>query len=359
VHEHLNTLDASDRTAHQLALLIEGVTDYAIFLLDVDGHILTWNPGAQRAKGYTRDEIVGRHFSTFYTEEDLERDHPAEALETARREGRFAEEGWRRRKDGSRFWASVVITAIREEDGTLLGFGKVTRDLTERRAMEVQLESFAATAAHDLQEPLRTVQGYADLLLGHRGADLPEETLGHLGQISAGVERMKRLITGLLAYSRAGSGQLELGPVGLAEVLAGALERLAGQVAERGTKVRAEVPAEAVVPADRPALGLVFQNLVSNALKFADAERPDVAVTAEREGDRWRVTVSDNGPGIPADRREWIFEPFTQLRGGDESGSGLGLSICRRIVERHGGELGVEFPPGRGTCFWFALPAAP
>src|SRR4051794_19319580 len=133
---------AEQSGADQLRLLVEAVTDYAIFMLDTGGHIATWNAGAERIKGYTADEIIGQHFSRFYTEPDIARNHPAHELEIAEREGRYEEEGWRVRKDGTHFWASVVITAVREHDGRLIGFGKVTRDLTTRRAAELEAQQF-------------------------------------------------------------------------------------------------------------------------------------------------------------------------------------------------------------------------
>jgi PAS domain S-box-containing protein len=171
----------NDQRAERLVLLVEQVRDYAIFMLDTGGHIATWNRGAERIKGYRADEIIGRHFSTFYTPDAVARDHPAYELEVAIKEGRFEEEGWRVRKDGSRFWANVVITTIYDRDGKHIGFGKVTRDLTERRALQqdllrsnADLQRFASLAAHDLAEPLRTIGGFADLL------DQKDEPLGAL-----------------------------------------------------------------------------------------------------------------------------------------------------------------------------------
>src|SRR4051812_41309234 len=191
-----------------LTLLIESVSEYAIFAMDDQGYIVTWNRGAQRLKGYTQDEIVGRHFSTFYTEPDIARDHPAHELEIATREGRYEEEGWRVRKDGTLFWANVVITALRDEDGQIVGFGKVTRDLTDRRRAEQarekaateleeaneQLRTFASAAAHVLAEPLRTVHGFADLLASRYGDRLDDRGREFLEHVQSGSERMEALI---------------------------------------------------------------------------------------------------------------------------------------------------------------------
>ncbi len=172
-------LESVNRELTEFRRLVSSVRDYAIFMLDPAGHVLSWNAGAQRLKGYEHEEIIGRHFSTFYTAEDRARDHPANELRIAVRDGRYAEEGWRIRKDGGRFWASVTITAVRDEDGRLTGFAKVTRDLTERkrneealqkaveelRAANEELDRFAIVAAHDMADPLRTISGFAEVLL--------------------------------------------------------------------------------------------------------------------------------------------------------------------------------------------------
>src|SRR3954469_14404745 len=200
-----------DPRSEQLALLVESVQDYAIFMLDPEGVVATWNRGAERIKGYRADEISGRHFSTFYTPESMARDHPSHELEIAIEVGRFEEEGWRVRKDGSRFWASVVITALLDSDGAHVGFGKVTRDLTERRAMQqdllrsnADLQRFAALAAHDLAEPLRTIGGFADLINRRYAGQLPEEAVPLLQPLVSGVSGRDALMESRLGYARAG-----------------------------------------------------------------------------------------------------------------------------------------------------------
>jgi PAS domain S-box-containing protein len=351
-------LGARESPVQQLALLVDSVTDYAIFLLDPEGNVLTWNPGAERTKGYTAAQIIGEHFAVFYTEEDRADGAPAAALAAAARDGRFEEEGWRVRGDGDRFWASVLVTAVRDDAGRLLGFGKVTRDLTELRAAQQELELFASTAAHDLQEPLRTITGFTELLERRHGAALPPDGREFLGHIVGAAERMQRLISDLLAFARSGRGGVEPAPVALADAATAVIATLHGALSERGVQVAVAVPADALVLADRPGIERLLQNLLSNAVKFADPERPEVAVAARRDGGEWIVTVTDNGPGVPADQRERIFEPFTQLRRDDFGGTGLGLSICRRIAERHDGRIGVEPAPEKGSRFWFALPIA-
>jgi PAS domain S-box-containing protein len=354
-----------DTRAEQLALLVDSVQDYAIFMLDPQGIVATWNRGAARIKGYRPDEIIGRHFSTFYTPDAIARDHPAHELEVAVEVGRFEEEGWRVRKDGSRFWASVVITALFDSDGKHVGFGKVTRDLTERRALQqdllrsnADLQRFAALAAHDLAEPLRTIGGFADLIQRRYEGELPAEAVPFLEQIVSGVRRMDALIESLLGYARAG----ELPPgdqyVALAPVVLAVLNDLQAAIDAARAEVNVDVPAEAEVRAGEHGVALVLQNLISNALKFSGAPAPTVAVAARARETMWRISVRDRGPGIAATDLETIFEPFQRGSDSGAPGNGLGLTTCRRIVERHGGSIGVESRPGEGSEFWFTLPAA-
>jgi len=363
----------TDRTSEerQLALLVSSALDYAIFMLDPDGRILTWNPGAQRIKGYWREEIVGHHFSIFYTPEDLARDHPAEELRLAALDGRYEEEGWRVRKDGTRFWAGVVITAVYDERGELAGFGKVTRDLTARkeaddarqRAIEelhvanAELDRFAAIAAHDLTDPLRTISGFAELLERSELSDAQREYAHH---IRASITRLTRMLDGLLTYARAGKWADPPLSVDLAPTVEDVLADLAGLIAERSVQMTVEIPPGAAVDVAPSDLRLVLQNLVANAVKFADAELPTVRIAAEpdRSG-HLRVAIDDNGAGIPMEDQERIFEAFERAEAGARGGgSGLGLAICRRLTERYGGELGVESTSPGGSRFWFTLPAA-
>jgi PAS domain S-box-containing protein len=350
-------LEAGSAELRQFRLMVSGVRDYAIYTLDASGYVATWNTGAERIKGLTPEEAIGRHFSDFHTPEDREAGHPAETLAIAARDGRYDEEGWRMRSSGERFWAGVVLTAIRDDQGALMGYAKITRDLTERRQAQQDLEMFASSAAHDLQEPLRTVAGFADLLGRRYGDALPAQAQEYLGHIDSSVERMSRLITDLLAYSRAGVRAFERVPVGVAGIVRDAVDGLGAAIADRRAEVRVAVPPDVAVAGDPAAVAAVLQNLISNAVKFADDDVPDVAVTAQCTGPEVRIEVSDNGAGIPPDMHATIFQPFMQLQVGG-GGTGLGLSICRRIVERHGGDIGVLPREGGGTVIWVRLPAA-
>jgi PAS domain S-box-containing protein len=353
---------AANRELELFRMLVASVRDYAIFLLDPGGHVATWNAGAEHLKGYTAAEITGRHFSVFYTEPDRARDHPANELEIAAREGRYEEEGWRVRKDGTTFWASVTITAVRDESGTLVGFAKVTRDLSERRAAETsllasnqELDRFASVAAHDLSDPLRTILGFAELLAGQ---PLPDEAQSFVGHITRTGVRMQRLLASLLDYARAGELPPSPDPVLLAEAADHVVASLAGLVEERGAQVRISVPDGATVSANLADVELILQNLVANALKFGHPEHPVVEIAGEFADGAWRITVADNGAGIAPADRERIFEPFERAHPElSQEGSGLGLAICHRLVHRHGGTLGLESEPGQGSRFWVLLPS--
>ena len=366
------SLEAVNRELAEFRRLVTSVRDYAIFMLDPGGHILSWNAGARQLKGYLPEEIIGRHFSTFYTDADRERDHPAYELEVAIREGRYEEEGWRVRKDGTTFWASVTITAIRDDDGRLTGFAKVTRDLTERKQSEdalqaavaelqaanEELDRFASVAAHDMTDPLRTISGYAELMV--ETDPTPEERQEYTQHILDSSLRLTAMLKGLLAYARSGrTSETAAETVAVASVVGQVRDDLAVAVRDAGAEIVAEIPAEASVSFDGGDLRVVLQNLISNAIKFSDGQAPAVVVTAEAAGGNWRMTVRDNGPGIAPEHQARVFGAFQ--RGPSATprvGYGLGLAICQRLVERGGGEIGLTSAAGRGTSVWFTLPAA-
>jgi PAS domain S-box-containing protein len=362
----------ADRRAHELALLVDNLRDYAILLLDAGGTIMTWNAGAERLKGYAAEEIIGRSFALFYTDEDRERGHPGEELRIASETGRYEEEGWRVRKDGSRFWANVVITALRDDDGTLAGYAKVTRDLSERRAADdalresntrlartnEELDRFAAVAAHDLQEPLRTIAGFSGLLRERHSAELSDAARRYVDHINSAVGRMTRLVDSLLGYARAAEPSGPAGDTALADAVAAVLAELGATIEARGAQVTVAVDPAAHVRAEPRDVEAVLRNLLSNAVKFAGSDAPRVAVQAEPAEGGVRVVVADNGIGIDPAFRPRLFVPFQRLHSAaDYQGTGLGLAIAQRVVERNGGAIGVDSTVGEGSRFWFTLPA--
>jgi PAS domain S-box-containing protein len=366
-------LEGANARLEEFRTLVSGVRDYAIFMLDAGGHVRTWNPGAEKLKGYTETEIVGRHFSLFYPPEDREQKLPGRALEIAARKGRFVHEGWRVRKDGTRFWADVLITALRNQYGTLVGFAKITRDLTERREAEqelrrtaeelrranAELDAFASLAAHDLVEPLHTIAGMAELVAHRYGPQLGDDGRLLLGEITGGARRMDARIDALLRYARAGRGEIRRVPVRLSTAVAEAVSGLHGLVRERDARIVFD-EAMPVVLADPALLDSVLQNFLSNAIKFTEGPAPRVDVTAEpAQAGVVRISIRDRGVGIAPEHRDRIFAAFKRLHSADEvPGTGIGLALCERLVRRQGGELGVDSTPGAGSRFWFTLPEA-
>ncbi|QEC49352.1 PAS domain S-box protein [Baekduia soli] len=364
-------LTAKNAQLEQFRRLITAVRDYAIFVLHPGGQVATWNPGAEHIKGYRAEEAIGRHFSMFYTEEDRLAGRPERALEAAARDGRFEGEGWRVRKDGTRLWASVVITALRDDDGALTGYAKVTRDLSDRRAAEEalraandrlqrsneELERFASVAAHDLREPLRTVSGFAGLVLARHGDAIPPEGHAHLQQITAAAERMHALVDRLLEYARGGGPAAAPEVVDVQATLSAVLAELEGAITDRGVRVTVQLGPDVHVLAERVDVEAALRNLVSNAVKFAAAQDPAVTVRSEPTPGGWLIEVIDNGIGIDPAHRPRIFQAFHRLHGlAEYPGTGLGLAIAQRAVERSGGTIGVESALGEGSRFWFALP---
>jgi PAS domain S-box-containing protein len=371
-------------------LLVSNVTDYAIFMLDPEGRVMTWNEGAGRIKGYRADEIVGQHFSRFYPDEEARRGTPRRALETAAAAGSFASEGWRVRKDGTMFWASIAITAMRDEQGTLLGFSKVTRDLTERKRAESELmgakalaekasqakSEFLAKMSHELRTPLNSLMILARLLSDNAGRNLTDKQVQYAQVIHEAGRDLLALINDVLDLARIESGAgalLRIAPESLAEVTA-YLERTFGQVA-RDAGLHFEVGLEDGLPetieTDSQRLQQILRNLLSNAFKFTKQGGVAVRIVAAKSG--WTpghaqldaakevvaFSVSDTGAGISTERQALIFEAFQQDTAGQEfGGTGLGLSISRELAQRLGGEIRVSSAPGRGSTFTLYLPQA-
>ncbi|HMJ16788.1 MAG TPA: ATP-binding protein [Gemmatimonadaceae bacterium] len=359
-------------------LMVESVRDYAIFMLDPNGHVASWNQGAQRIKGYTADEIIGQHFSAFYPPEDIASRKPARELKIATRVGKFEEEGIRVRKDGTTFWANVVITAVRDEDGSLVGFAKVTRDLTERRAAQekaiadarrvAQAEAanttkseFLAAMSHELRTPLNAIGGYVELLsLGIGGSTTPEQK-EYLGRIRKSQQHLLGIITDLLNFSRIEAGHLsyEVSPVSLGTVIDSVTPMVEPAAAAKHIALKYDSSrGECVAVGDRGKIDQVVLNLLSNAIKYTAAGGA-ITVKCAVSVKTASISVVDTGRGIPKEKLESIFEPFVQLGRSLSSaheGMGLGLSIARDLARAMGGNLTVSSKVGTGSTFTLSLP---
>jgi PAS domain S-box-containing protein len=372
--------DLSERRQAELRyrLLIEGVTDYAIFSMDKGGYITSWNSGAQRIKSYTADEIIGKNFSQFYTDEDRRAGLPQFVLRTAEQTGHFTGEGWRVRKDGSRFWASIVVTALRDEEGGLSGFSKVTRDMTDRKRLldelqrhsqelelrvqerdqsNAELEAFAYSVSHDLRAPLRAISGFADALKEECERQLSNTACEYLGEITGAAERMNRLVQDLLEYARVGRMSVPLASVCLLDAINEAKRELGGSPPGSLT---VEVPEELCVRAHPQVLKQVIFNLVSNAFKFRKENSfPEVIVVAETRDGFVRLNVRDKGIGIAPEHQERIWNVFERLHDRETyAGTGIGLAIVKRAMTRMGGSCGLTSKAGEGSTFWIELPGA-
>lgn len=370
------TLQDRDRL---FRLLVESVRDYAIFMLDTEGRITSWNPGAQRIKGYAAEEVLGRHFSIFFTEADRAAGKPEAELRKAAADGRAEDEAWRVRRDGTAFWANVVISSLVEED-RLIGYAKVTRDLTERMTAELRTREdarrlaeaeaadrakseFLTALSHELRTPLNAIAGYADLLLlGIRGP-VTEQQADDLRRIKLSQQHLLAIINDLLNYSRIGSGTVNYSVerVALAAAVDAVLSMIGPQAAAKEIElVNAAADTQLAALADGAKVQQVMLNLLTNAVKYSPAGTV-VTVSCGMAGDNVAVLVSDTGPGIPVEHLENIFEPFVQVGRtltSSHEGAGLGLAISRDLARAMGGDITVDSEPGRGSSFTLSLPAA-
>ncbi|TKJ73077.1 histidine kinase [Pseudomonas sp. CFBP13509] len=353
----------------RLRLIIDGVKDYGIFALDTAGHVTSWNNGAERIKGYTEQEIIGQHFSLFYLPQECPQ-HPDMALREATRNGDYTEEGWRCRKDGTRFWASVVITAQYDGTGALRGFSKITRDITDRRAAEIALRTareeaerasraksqFLSRMSHELRTPLNSILGFAQLL----DMDAPKAQKADVGHILRAGQHLLTLINEVLDIAKieAGSLALNIVPIPLAGTLQEALTLVSPMAADAGVQLRPlpALAADTGIVADRQRLTQVLLNLLSNAIKY-NRRDGQVSLEVDIRGQRVSVAVCDTGNGIAADHMGQLFKPFERL-GADPNveGSGLGLALSKSLLENMDGRLKVQSQPGVGSRFTLELP---
>lgn len=362
--EHLNALRQSEE---RFRLLIEGVRDYAIYMIDPQGVIKSWNSGAQLIKGYTAQEVIGRRYSMFFRSEDVAAGLPEKELQDALRVGRTEEEGWRVRKDGSTFWANIVMSPIKA-DGVLMGYAKVTRDMTDRirlRDLEhssQRMNEFLAMLAHELRNPLAPIRNAVSIL---QLEPAPSTTLRtSRDMIDRQLSHLTRLVDDLLDAGRLTSGKIRIKPelTSFNQVVAITAEALRPDMDARSHTFKVNLPKENIwVNADPTRLAQVLQNLLGNASKFTP-RGGSIELTARVAQGRLHVEVSDNGVGVAPDAIEQIFELFSQgdgLAASRQSGLGIGLSLARSLVEMHGGTISASSPGvGQGSVFRFELPGA-
>ena len=386
--------DALRQSEETFRLLVERVQDYAIFLISPDGVVDSWNAGAARIKDYTAEQIIGRPYATFFTDEDRAAGKPASLLERARVDGRVEDEGWRVRRDGSRFWADAVLTALYDDDGLLRGYAKVTRDMTaHRQAQELirlnaalqesaaareraleeterqrdeaertraSLQTFLGVIAHDLRNPLTSILGSAQLARRRVAAGASERLDEALAAIVAEGRRMDELIGHLVDAARVGAGQLEVRPEPTDLVALARRAVAARQVTTTRHRLALDAPERLEGAWDPERLAQVLDNLLGNAIAYS----PDggaVHVRLRREDREAVVSVTDQGLGIRQDDLDRLFQRFTRLETGRAiAGTGLGLYISQGIVAAHGGRIRAESAgPGKGATFAVALPLGP
>ncbi|KAF2181680.1 hypothetical protein K469DRAFT_588545 [Zopfia rhizophila CBS 207.26] len=351
-------------------ILVETVKDYAIFMLDPHGNIATWNKGAEVFKGYKREEILGKNFSNFYSQEDRDNDKPGRELAIALRDGRVEDEGWRYRKDGSKFWANVVITPVYRGD-TLIGFSKVTRDLTERRAAESRLiaayeeasklkSEFLANMSHEIRTPMHGVLAALTLLLD-TNLDTEQLELARVIEESGAV--LLQVINDILDYSKLASGCFSISDdiLSVSDIIQSVFRSFQkGSEPEPILERHLDPSLPKAAGGDSLRYRQIVQNLMSNAIKFTEKGYVRVNATLQEENEETYTILTevvDTGIGVPATTSKSLFTPFTQFDNSATKrykGTGLGLSISRSLAELMGGSIGFRpNPEGKGSVFWF------
>ncbi len=367
------TVDPWRKGDSPFRMLVEAVKDYAIFMLDPKGHVVTWNEGARRIKGYEASEIIGQHFSRFYDEPQASDGTCDRELEVAVRENRFEDEGWRVRKDGTRFWANVLITAVRDRNDELVGFTKVTRDLTDqRRLQEEQLraakaeeairarDEFLSLVSHELKTPLTILQMQLDTLPNSLRDPSDDKIATKLGRAAESSGRLARLIDSLMDVTAMATGRFVLNRerFDLGESVRRLVDYLAPAAARAGCELSLHTEGDLSGRWDQLRVEHAVTNLVSNALKYG-AGKP-VQLALYRRDDEVVLDVRDRGPGVPESHQGRIFGRFERETSSlNPGGLGLGLYFIQEIAAAHGGSISVENIPGDGACFHLRLPVRP
>lgn len=369
ITEQKRATDALKQSEEMFRLIVSNIKDYAIIVLDPEGQVISWNGGAQRIKGYATDEILGQHFSVFYPPDDLAAGKPDIELSRARKEGRFEDESWRVRKDGSRFWANVVVTPLNDDTGRLRGFVKITRDVTERKRAEQEilrrsqeletankeLEAFSYSVSHDLRSPLRGIEGFSQALQEDYERQLDTTAQDYLRRIRVATHRMGELIDDLLDLARVTRAEMHRESIDLTRLAHEVAQELRSIEPQRTVALKIADGLQA--HGDSRLVRVALQNLIGNAWKFTSKREQAEIEFGEKttNGDR-AYFVRDNGAGFDPSYASRLFGAFQRLHAVNEfPGTGIGLATVQRIIHRHGGAVWAEGFVNRGATIYFTL----
>lgn len=363
-------------------LLVDSVQDYAIFLMDTKGYIRSWNKGAERNKGYTADEIIGKHFSTFYRQIDLDAKKPERELDIALKFGRAEDEDWRVRKDGSLFWASVVITALYNRDGEHVGFAKVTRDLTDRKKHEESLrqankilkqqqlelqklnkskDEFISLASHQLRTPASAIKQILGMYTDGLIIDIDDKHLKNIKRAYENNERQINIVNGLLKVALVDSGeqQLLLTDCDIIQMLKDCVNEFTDFAHKKNQRlIFSEKSTTKIITADEHNLRMALENLINNAIKYT-YDNGTIRITTTENDNTFTISISDNGVGIAVSDIDSLFKKFSRIPNDlsdQEGGTGLGLYWSNKIITLHGGKITVSSQINEGTTFHVTLP---
>ena len=355
----LTNLEAADLYRMQ----VRELRNYAMFMLDPQGIITSWNAGVEQLLGYSEKEWIGQHACVIFTPEEKAVEVCESEMQLAKETGSATDIRWHRHKNGTEFFANGFMNALHDERGEIIGYAKIMSDETARKQLQdsltesnTALEQFAYVASHDLQEPLRTMRTFAQLLTNRYRGKLDAEADKFLDFIVNAAARMGSLIQDLLAYARLTTENERPSSIALDEDLEAALTHLDQAIKESGASITHDpLP---TLPVDRGQMVRLFQNLIGNAVKYRKPDQPSkVHISAEQRGPEWVISIRDNGIGFDPQYASTIFVPFKRLHTAEEyPGTGVGLAICRRIVQAQGGRIWAESVPGEGTTFSFTLP---